>query len=196
MFGKKWEYGQARIVACQLHQTISPRAGRLLYDFVADITPDSGGAPFRATFTTAFDFVEDYDVIPSVGEDVRARFRPGGEHPNLDPDALNARAQAVKDAATQGFADAAAGAPGTPPPGAPPQVARSGPAVVRLTTSTDPADIQRMRERLTAARAAATPAPAAADPTAKLRELAELHASGVLSDAEFASAKARILAEL
>ena len=44
--------------------------------------------------------------------------------------------------------------------------------------------------------AAAAPAPAAAeDPTiAKLKELAGLHQAGILSDEEFAAAKARILA--
>ncbi len=46
-----------------------------------------------------------------------------------------------------------------------------------------------------AAPAAAAPAPAAAeDPTiAKLKELAGLHQAGILSDEEFAAAKARIL---
>jgi hypothetical protein len=40
--------------------------------------------------------------------------------------------------------------------------------------------------------AAADPA-AAADPVARLRELARLHESGVLSDAEFAAAKAKVI---
>jgi hypothetical protein len=48
-----------------------------------------------------------------------------------------------------------------------------------------------------AAAAAAAPAPAAApaadDTTAKLTELANLHAQGILSDEEFASAKAKAL---
>jgi Short C-terminal domain len=35
--------------------------------------------------------------------------------------------------------------------------------------------------------------PAAEDPVARLRELARLHESGALSDAEFAAAKAKIL---
>ncbi|MGA7689518.1 MAG: SHOCT domain-containing protein [Jiangellales bacterium] len=49
-----------------------------------------------------------------------------------------------------------------------------------------------------AAQAAVAPAaPAAApadDPVAKLKELASLHASGVLSDEEFAAMKAKVLA--
>ena len=41
----------------------------------------------------------------------------------------------------------------------------------------------------------AAPAPAAAqeDPMAKLKELGDLHSSGVLTDEEFAAAKAKIL---
>jgi len=39
----------------------------------------------------------------------------------------------------------------------------------------------------------APPAAAAPDPIAQLKDLAELHASGVLTDAEFAAQKAKIL---
>lgn len=39
------------------------------------------------------------------------------------------------------------------------------------------------------------PAPAAPDPIAQLKELGELHASGVLTDEEFAAQKAKILAD-
>jgi hypothetical protein len=41
--------------------------------------------------------------------------------------------------------------------------------------------------------AAAQQAPAAADPNAELQNLAQLHAQGVLTDEEFAAAKAKIL---
>jgi hypothetical protein len=39
----------------------------------------------------------------------------------------------------------------------------------------------------------ATSDPAAEDPVARLRELAQLHDAGALSDAEFAAAKAKVL---
>jgi hypothetical protein len=39
----------------------------------------------------------------------------------------------------------------------------------------------------------ATPTAPARDPIADLKDLAQLHASGVLNDAEFAAAKAKIL---
>jgi membrane protease subunit (stomatin/prohibitin family) len=41
--------------------------------------------------------------------------------------------------------------------------------------------------------AAAPAAPAASDPTAQLQQLAALHAQGVLTDEEFAAAKAKAL---
>ena len=44
-----------------------------------------------------------------------------------------------------------------------------------------------------AAPPAAPPAPAAADPVAQLKDLADLKAQGVLTDEEFAAQKARIL---
>jgi hypothetical protein len=43
------------------------------------------------------------------------------------------------------------------------------------------------------AQAAAAPAAAAPDPIAQLKELGELHQSGVLTDEEFAAQKAKIL---
>ena len=44
-----------------------------------------------------------------------------------------------------------------------------------------------------AAQAQQAPAPAQADPNAELQNLANLHAQGVLTDEEFAAAKAKIL---
>jgi len=55
----------------------------------------------------------------------------------------------------------------------------------------------RAHNRNTPSQPAAAPAPAAAAPaddtSAKLEELADLHAKGVLSDEEFAAAKAKAL---
>ena len=57
----------------------------------------------------------------------------------------------------------------------------------------------RAHNRNTPSQPAAAPAPAAAaaapadDTSAKLQELADLHAKGVLSDEEFAAAKAKAL---
>jgi len=52
----------------------------------------------------------------------------------------------------------------------------------------------KMAEEQGAAPVEAAPAPAAAeDPTAQLQNLANLHAQGILSDEEFAAAKAKVL---
>ena len=56
----------------------------------------------------------------------------------------------------------------------------------------------RAHNRNTPSQPAAAPAPAAPaapadDTSAKLQELADLHAKGVLSDEEFAAAKAKVL---
>ena len=54
---------------------------------------------------------------------------------------------------------------------------------------------QKYAAQSAAAAAAAAPAaaPAAGDTSAKLQELANLHAQGILSDEEFAAAKAKAL---
>ncbi len=44
------------------------------------------------------------------------------------------------------------------------------------------------------AQPAPPPAPAAPDPIAQLKEMAELHSQGILTDEEFAAQKAKILA--
>jgi Short C-terminal domain len=58
---------------------------------------------------------------------------------------------------------------------------------------------RRLQEQFAATRRVppavpAGPAPEAYDPVARLEQLAELHRSGVLTDAEFESAKTRLLA--
>ncbi len=52
---------------------------------------------------------------------------------------------------------------------------------------------QRQMAGAQAAQAAQTPAPAADGSIAKVQELAALHAQGILSDEEFAAAKAKAL---
>ena len=57
------------------------------------------------------------------------------------------------------------------------------------------AQVADLQAQLAAQQAAPqAPAPAGGDMTAKLTELASLHSSGVLSDEEFAAAKAKLLA--
>lgn len=53
---------------------------------------------------------------------------------------------------------------------------------------------RQLQEQFAATRRVPPAEPAGHDPLRDLRELGELHQSGVLSDAEFASAKAKLLA--
>ena len=73
-------------------------------------------------------------------------------------------------------------------------------AVVAGTASAVSGRVQRrqqsrwaQQEPTYAEPAPAAPAPAADDPIAKLKELGELHQSGVLTDEEFAAQKAKLL---
>jgi len=71
-------------------------------------------------------------------------------------------------------------------------------AVVAGTATAVSGSVARRQEekhagQQAAAQAAAPAAPAAGDPTAQLQQLAALHAQGVLTDEEFAAAKAKAL---
>jgi hypothetical protein len=53
---------------------------------------------------------------------------------------------------------------------------------------------RHLQDQFAATRRVAPPAPtAAADPVARLKELAQLHESGALTDDEFSAAKAKVL---
>jgi hypothetical protein len=52
---------------------------------------------------------------------------------------------------------------------------------------------RRVQPAAPASQSAAAPSSSGQDLTARLKELAQLHADGVLSDAEFAAAKAKVL---
>ena len=56
------------------------------------------------------------------------------------------------------------------------------------------ADAQAQQQQAAPPPQYAAPAPAQSDLTAKLNELAQLHTAGVLTDEEFAAAKAKLLA--
>jgi hypothetical protein len=68
--------------------------------------------------------------------------------------------------------------------------------VAGTATAVSGAVARKQEEKHAGQQAAAAPAPAAAatdDTTAKLQQLAALHAQGVLTDDEFAAAKAKAL---
>jgi len=204
LFRKRWEFGQARIVARQRHKwtpgvhAVNKYATK--YDYVVDVVPDSGVAPFRATFTSTFGSDEIF-LAPNIGTQTRVRFKEGGEDVQLDGKFLLSQERARKDAEREQF-EVAAKAQSARAPTAP---------VVRMTTTTNPAEVQHIRDNLQQMReklerrAAANPgsvirlgvgaAGGGSDPRDRLQRLADLHDRGVLTDAEFAAEKAKILGE-
>jgi hypothetical protein len=76
VFGKS-EKGQATIVARQIHEGLYKMKGhtgiyRNIYDYIADVVPDDGSGPFRATFTEIFEGFEGRQ--PEVGELTPVKF--------------------------------------------------------------------------------------------------------------------------
>jgi hypothetical protein len=205
VFGKGWEYGRARVVAKQQNPDWLPGVHAFnkwssKWDYVVDVVPDGGGAQFHASFTATF-APEDFPSIPAVGAEMPVRFRPGGRDVQIDGKAFLAEVEAAEDAKHQQFEATAAASPGTPPS----QTPSPGEPTVRVTTSTDPAEIQRMRERLERLAAenpgsvvkfsVGGPAGGMPDRLDRLQQLADLHDRGALTDAEFAAEKAKLLAD-
>jgi hypothetical protein len=191
LFRKRWEFGQARIVARQRHKWTPGAVNKYAtkYDYVADVVPDSGLAPFRATFTSTFGSDEIF-MAPSIGSQTRVRFKAGGEDVQLDGKFLVSQERARKDAERKQF----------------------GAAGAQVTTTTRPANVQQMRDHLQQMRdrledldgenpgsvirfRARVSGAGGSDSVERLERLTDLHDRGVLTDAEFAAEKAKILGE-
>src|SRR5437763_8094976 len=119
MLGFGWEDGSATIVARQTHEGMYHGQGptglyHQTYDYVADVQPDGGGLPFRATFTELF--TGDLEHRPRVGETVRVKLRAKDQKVKLDRDSLRQEAKASKDAARSEFDAVASAAPGSAAP--------------------------------------------------------------------------------
>ncbi|MCW2983678.1 MAG: hypothetical protein JWR63_1248 [Conexibacter sp.] len=120
-------------------------------------------------------------AIPGVGSTVTVRYDPG------DHDSL------MIDVSTAGVMEAMSARTGLDLGGLM--------STIRETKAEHPGDRMAMGDALRAQLGQqngvvfATPAPAAPDPIGQIERLAALHASGALTDAEFAEQKARVLAE-
>src|SRR5438067_12612691 len=102
MFGAGWEDGSATIVARQTHEGIYHGQGptglyHQVYDYVADVQPDTVSPPFRATFTELYS--RDYEQQPNVGDVVRVKFHARKQKVKLDRSTLREQAEASHDAA-------------------------------------------------------------------------------------------------
>jgi len=219
VFGHKWEPGRATIVALKEIPSVGTDGlGRKLrcYEYVADIQPDSGGPVFRTTMDEPFNESSDIHGFgwhqPGVGEVMPVKCNPGRQEAKFDAAASRAQAHAQHDqvvaAQTAEFDAMAASAPGTAAAPSSGQAFLGGqpvsvvnlsggdisgvlPEIQQALASGNLADLARVKAEL---RHQAQPADASgSDPVEQLEKLAGLHASGALSDAEFAAAKAKLL---
>jgi hypothetical protein len=119
MFGKGSERGTAVIVARQTHEGMY-RSGinmyaptglyHHVYDYVADVEPDGGGSPFRATFVEMFQ--SDTEYRPTIGD--RAQVKIKGQDVSFDRKVLYEMAKSAKSGHKSSFDAIANAAPGTP----------------------------------------------------------------------------------
>jgi hypothetical protein len=230
MFKRGWESGQARIVGRQTSEHMY-RSGlnwyaptgqyHWVYDYVADVEPDSGAPAFRAEFTELFNDDEDHIRRPNVGDQARVKFDPKSREVEFDRAMLRADAKSASEAKKQSFDALARAAPSPPPEPTPLEeisatvgrlsaaagdLSETMAAIQRAKASGDFAELERLRlefqaraqQNATAAHdaAAGRSAPAAVgDPLQRLQNLADLHDRGALTDAEFTAAKAKLLGE-
>lgn len=170
MFEHDWQPAEATIVEERPLTNWSRTVGgnyTVPREYVADVRPE-GQAPFRATFHEPLTHGH-YDH-PRPGDVVNVLFNPKSHKVKLSPEYKVSPGAAGREKAEQ-FQAVADAAPGT-------QAASGAPETVRFTADggrTIPAPTSSAAEQLT--------------------KLADLHDRGALSDAEFASEKAKILAQ-
>jgi hypothetical protein len=187
LFKHSWEPGEATVVTSETANAFRPHSdwgtvSRRKY--VVDVQPAAGGPLFRATIDQVYGEPEGapgqkYRALGD-GEVVQVLFDPKREKVKFDDS--DPRLYKPRSDAPSAFDVAAGAAPGTPLAGAAPSLGVSGSEavwqsepVVRMSAERPPAD--------------------APDPLERLQKLADLHARGVLTDAEFAAQKAKILGE-
>jgi Short C-terminal domain len=251
MFGRDWESAKATIVTRRLiEQGHGGEGGHLsyeVYEYIADVQPDSGAPAFRAPIKEPFNGLTFQS--PDVGQTVQVKFQRKDQHvkfdradPGIHRDVTHRKQdkQAVAEANSQEaqarFDAVMKAPPGTTPAPDPASPVRSAgltdvsaavaglsAAVVGMAASTanfsdtidaikrarasgDLAEVTRLKAEFKSRTAESlgssdrtvarpTPEPAPSDPLDRLQKLADLHDRGVLTDAEFAAEKAKILSQ-
>lgn len=155
MLGRHWEYGQATIVA-RLLVTEGTYRYHTAYEYAADVQPDSGAPPFRASFKESF-YTGEYHE-PDVGERARVKFRGKDPEVEFDRSELKAVLDAEAGARREQFDATAHGAPGsTAPPAAGPGDQPAAPldesreilaAILRAKQADDLAEVERLKARM------------------------------------------------
>ena len=214
MLGRGWESGEATIVETRSVPRHVQDAGGLYYDakrlvFVLDVHPTGLAPGFRADtealMPEGLEHLQEGDIVP-VKFDTKSqevRFDRAGRiflsHKPLATLGHEGNEQTHEPDRTP--------APGATSAGTPDVVMQSGnvgdPVRAELRVSTDPAKIEQMKERLRQIAAQSPgsmtsfsvrgPTAGGPDDVEQLAKLAELHDRGVLTDAEFAAQKAKIL---
>jgi hypothetical protein len=224
MFGHDWEPGKATIVARKEIGHSTDQYGNIFYsyEYVADVQPDGGAAVFRATMGEPFNETGGYHH-PVVGEVVTVKCDPRHQKAKIDAAAMRKQVKgqdlAFKQSQSANFDALAGAAPGTSIPG---QAGAGGPIVLQLGGISGNPDqaaaqiqqalasggipgLEQLKAQVAAQRAAAAAqqqpaAPAgvvpADDSVERLQKLGDLHARGVLTDAEFTAAKAKVLGDV
>jgi hypothetical protein len=101
VFGRDWEGGTAVIVARR--NTVHQVASAPIYEYVADITPDSRGAAFRATIESPTIIDHSKFQPPDVGDSVRVKINPKSMKVKFDKSDLTLDATSAARAARAEF---------------------------------------------------------------------------------------------
>jgi hypothetical protein len=155
MFGKS-EKGEATIVARQIHEGLYKMKGhtgiyRNIWDYIADVIPDSGEEPFRATFTEIFEGFQGRQ--PDVGEKAPVTFDKKREV-KLDRSVLHEEWKAAEEARKTGFQSLAEAPPGTAAaPGAAGDFSATMAAIAAARAAGDLDEVKRLKAEFAAARA-------------------------------------------
>jgi hypothetical protein len=173
MMFRKSEGGSATIVARQKHEGLYHLKAdtgiyRSIWDYVADVQPDSGSEMFRATFTELFEGFDGRQ--PDIGDQARVTFNKKKEV-ELDREALLKEGKATADAASASFEATATAPPGTPTdssesvhaaaqemaaslPGQSPDFSQTMAAIAAARAAGDLDEVDRLKKEFAARRAA------------------------------------------
>ncbi|HEY0279706.1 MAG TPA: hypothetical protein VGC32_15695 [Solirubrobacterales bacterium] len=124
---------------------------RNIWDYIADVEPEEGGEPFRATFTELFEGFQGRQ--PDVGEKAPVTFDKKREV-KFDRSALREEWKAVEDAQKSGFKALAEAPPGTPAPGGAGDFSTTMAAIAAARAAGDLDEVKRLKAEFAAARAA------------------------------------------
>jgi hypothetical protein len=122
MFGSGSQAGRATIVVRETHDGVyrkginfynSADLHHTVYDYIADVAPDEGGVPFRASFTELFVSADEYH--PVVGDDAIVTISKDNDVA-FDRKALQEKAQAAKAEHKDSLRAIADASPGDPVP--------------------------------------------------------------------------------